>query len=258
METLVRAVGVLSLMTVVFLSVMIGFGQEHFPWRLAPTDESAETCGGGDLNPVLTIEFKKTEDVGDFLGKAKDGGKSAACWKIRRGLAWDNVFIAAYWLLFVGLSLLLAQRRRPGGAPLWLAVFAALCGTGAAISDTVENARALVLLDAEKATRPLHLTLAAASDEKWLLIGLATLALSFIFVWKGDTKSRLGGGALFLLYLAVGVLLIAGVFAGVQDLIGLAVILFGVGLIAVAALFTFGSPWVARRLRGADGGEKVL
>jgi len=261
---LVRAVGALSLLMLVFIILMLSLSP-RFPARLPPPDNNAETGGKGE--PVLTIEFMKTGDeVHKFLNGCKEDEKlpcgreddSAMRQKIRRSLIWDNVLIAAYWLLFVGLSLLLAQRKWPGGAALWLAAFAALCGTGAAISDTTENARALVLLDAEKVTVPLHQTLAAASDEKWLLIGLATLALSPLFLWAGDTRSRLGGGALFLLYLAAGVLIILGVCTGEPGLITAAIIPYLVGLIAVWALFTFGSPWVAQRLRGLDDGGKVL
>lgn len=242
MQTLVRAVGVLSFLTLGVVALMVVAS------RFAPADERG-LKGGDKDNPVLAMEFMKDEEeVRGFLGDRDADGDSAMRRKIRRGLAWDNLFIATYWLLFVGLSLLLSQRAWPGGASVWLAVFAALCGTGAAISDSVENARTLVLLDAEKITRPLHQTLAAASAEKWLLIGLATLALSFLFLWTGDAKSLLVGGLLFLFYLAVGVLMVWGVLAGSKGLITSAFILYIVGLLFVAPIFTFAAPWVVGRL----------
>ncbi|MDQ5839460.1 MAG: hypothetical protein M3379_22000 [Acidobacteriota bacterium] len=248
METLVRAVGALSCLTLCLVALMI------VAPLFAPPDEQNEKGGDKD-NPVLAMEFMGNEaQVSDFLGARDADGDSVMRRKIRRGLAWDNLFIATYWLLFIGLSLLLSRRAWPGRAALWLAVFAALCGTGAAISDTVENARTLVLLDAAKVTKPLHQTLAMASSEKWLLIGLATLALSFVFLWTGDAKSRLVGGLLFLFYLAVGALMILGVLAGSKSLITSAFLLYLCGLIGVAGLFTFGARWVAERLRRGRGG----
>lgn len=242
MEALVRAVGVLSFLTLGGVALMVAAS------RFAPPDERG-LSGGDKDNPVLAMEFMKgEEEVREFLGDRDADGDSAMRRKIRRGLAWDDLFIATYWLLFAGLSLLLSQRGWTGGASLWLAAFAALCGTGAAISDTVENARTLALLDAEKVTRPLHQTLAAASAEKWLLVGLATLALSFVFLWKGGAKSLLVGGLLFLFYLTVGVLMVRGVLAGSKGLITSAFVLYILGLIAVAPVFTFGAPWVAERL----------
>jgi hypothetical protein len=57
----------------------------------------------------------------------------------------DLIFIAAYWLLFIALSALLAQRDITLAVPL--AVVAAVCATAAAQVDFPENLRLFALLD---------------------------------------------------------------------------------------------------------------
>ena len=243
METLVRAVGVLC-------CLLIGMGVLSSVAQLfAPKDErEAQGELRGLKMPALAMEF--VEDAGEveaFLGARDAEGDSPMRRKLRRALAWDNLFIASYWLLFAGLCAILSQRAWPGFA-LWLAVFAALCATGAAISDTVENARTLVLLDAAQVTGPLLRSVAAASFEKWLLIALATLALSPVFLWAGGRAATLAGSALFALYVVVGLLTLWGNLGARPRLVAAGFLLNFVGVIAVAVLFTAWPRWVAERL----------
>jgi hypothetical protein len=253
METLVRAVGALSCLMIVLGVAMAVAG------RFAPEDErkaSGELAGVKDM-PALALEFvRDASEVERFLGARDAEGDSAMRRKIRRALAWDNVFIAAYWLLFAGLCALLAQRDfTPGAAGLrwWnpalcLAVFAALCATGAAVSDTVENARTVTLLDAAAVTGPLLRGVAAASFQKWLLISLATLALSPIFLWGGGRRALFAGGGLFLLYVLIGVLTLWGILGGRPRLVMTGFLLNFVGVIVVAVLFSLWPRRVASRL----------
>lgn len=243
MLTLVRAVGALSCL-LIGLVVLSSIAQ-----LFTPEDERNAT---GELRglklPALAMEFvEDVDEVESFLGPRDSEGDSAMRRKLRRALAWDNVFIASYWLLFAGLCALLSQRAWPGFA-LWLAVFAALCATGAAISDTVENARTLTLLDAAAVTGPLLKSVASASFEKWLLIALATLALSSVFLWPGDGTASLMGGGLFILYLAVSLLTLWGIFGARPRLVAAAFGLNFIGVLALAVLFTAWPRWVAERL----------
>jgi len=245
LETLVRAVGALACLT-------IGLGVANFvAERFAPRDErEAEGTLAGIKMPALAMEFvKDAAEVETFLGERDPEGDSAMRRKIRRALAWDNAFIAAYWLLFAGLSALLARRDFSLGGwnpALWLAVFAALCATGAAVSDTVENARTTTLLGANPVTGPLLRGVAAASFQKWLLIGLATLALSTVFLWGG--KGLVWGGVTFLLYVLVGVLILAGILGGGPRLVVAGFYLSLGGVIVIAVLFNAWPRWVAERL----------
>lgn len=239
-----RGVGVLACLMIA-LGVAAAVAE-----AFAPADErraEGELAGIRNM-PALAMEF-----VGDggeverFLGARDADGDSAMRRKLRRSLAWDNVFIAAYWLLFTGLAALLAQRVGARAA-LWLAVFAAVCATGAAISDTVENARTAALLDAASVTKLMLKGVAAASFEKWLLVGLATLVLSPVFLWRGERWSVVAGGGLFLLYLTVGVLTLAGILGGSARLVLTAFGLNFIGVVVIAVLFNVWPRRVAGRL----------
>jgi hypothetical protein len=245
METLVRAVGALACLMIALVAASVVAG------RFAPEDErraSGELAGIKNM-PALAMEFvEDASEVERFLGARDAEGDSAMRRKIRRALAWDNVFIAAYWLLFAGLCALLAGRAGARGGAVWLAVFAALCVTAAAVSDTVENARTAALLDAAAVTGPLLGGVAAASFQKWLLISLATLALSPVFLWGGDRYALVTGGGLFLLYVLIGALTLWGIFGGRPRLVMTAFGLNFVGVLVVAVVFGAWPRWVVARL----------
>ncbi|HWS90804.1 MAG TPA: hypothetical protein VN282_27790 [Pyrinomonadaceae bacterium] len=246
MEKLVRAVGVLACLMslaggVVLVSAVTKMlaGQNGYKFK--------GKARGLEAMPALAMGF--VDDAGDVQGflDSEDGKRA----ELRRGLAFDNVFIVAYWLLFAGLSVLLARRDFSLGGwnlAVWLAAFAALCATGAAVSDVVENARTTALLDAAEVTGPLVTGVAAASFWKWLLISLATLALSTVFMWGGDSKVLLWGGGLFLLYALIGLLTLAGILGGLPRLVAFGFLLNFLGLLGIAVLFTAWPRWVVGRL----------
>jgi hypothetical protein len=248
MKNLVRAVGVLCCMMAVLGALVFASAVEQ---KLTAQGESAFRFSGKarwlESMPALAMEFVEDEgEVGTYLGARDATGDSEMRGKLRAALAADNVFIAFYWLLFIGLCALLAQRKWKFA--LWLAVFAAVCATGAAISDTVENAHTATLLDAPTITKALVRNVATASSEKWLLIALATLALAPTFRWKADARGRRVGGALLLLYLAVGALILVGVLGALPLLVAVGFVLNFLGVAAVAFFFTRRTEWVASQL----------
>jgi hypothetical protein len=242
-ETLVRVVGVLALLMVVYVltSVAAGF--------FAPDDEKnakGEIAGISNM-PALAMEFASdAREVDNFLGKRVDGD-SAMRRKIRRALAWDNFYIPLYWLVFVGMSVLFSRRGWPAFA-FWLAALAVLCATGAAISDYVENARTRTLLDAAAVTEPLVRAAASASFWKWLLIAVATLALSPLFLWAGGEWQVWAGRAAFLLYALGGLLIVCGLLGGRARLVQAGFFLSGIGAVVPAVLFVVWPGVVAPRL----------
>jgi len=96
---------------------------------------------GSKPEPAIALELAETpEQVRNILdhdGRDVRGG-------IRKATYVDFIFIAAYWLLFIALSALLAQRDIPLAVPL--AVVAAVCATAAQV-DFLENLRLFALLD---------------------------------------------------------------------------------------------------------------
>jgi hypothetical protein len=242
-KTLVRAVGVLIFAMIIYLSasVVAGF--------FAPPDERNANgeIAGIKYMPALAIEFASdARDVDKFLGTRVDGD-SPMRRKIRRALAWDDFYIPLYWLAFVGLSVLLSRRGWPAFA-FWLAALAVLCATGAAISDFFENARTRTLLDAAAVTEPLVKAAASASFWKWLLIAVATLALSPVFLWAGGGRQVWVGRAVFLLYAFGGLLILCGIFGGPALLVQAGLGLSGLGAVVSAVLFVGWPGPVAPRL----------
>ena len=244
MTILVRAVGALA-------CVLIAFGvASKVAERFAPEDErNAEGEINGIGMPALAIEFASgAGEVSTFLGKGDGRGDSAMRRKIRRALKWDDFTIVPfYWLLFVGMAVILSRREWPGFA-VWLAVFAALCATAGAASDFVENSRTRALLDAAAVTEPLVKSAASASFCKWLLVSLATLALSPVFIWPGDRRALLVGGVMLVAYVLGGALMLFGILGARPRLVQSGFVLSGAGTLLTAFVFIVWPAWVARRL----------
>lgn len=72
-------------------------------------------AGGGIAawlkSPGLAIEFARFSEVGAILSDRGADGDSPMRKELRQGLYMDYCFIAMYWLLFAGLSALLARRN---------------------------------------------------------------------------------------------------------------------------------------------------
>ncbi len=217
METLVRAIGALA--SVMSVLAVVAFVTSPKLDQKLPHDLKS---------PGLAIEFAELSDVENML-YTPQGEKKPLWEQIRKGLYGDYCFIAMYWLLFAGMSALLA-RRNPSWA-VWAGVIAAVCATSAAIFDVVENLSIAALLDAVKIQPEMIRNVASAGFGKWLLISLATIILSLVFL-RRDWLVLLGG-----LYLLIGVLGIYGLLRNPR-LVELSFLLNFFGLLAVAIVFT--------------------
>jgi hypothetical protein len=227
METLVRAIGALACV-MSFLAVAVFVVQK--------TSSKVHTkLPRGLSSPGLAIEFASLSEVGDILG-TREAGDSPMRKQIRQGLYGDYCFIAMYWLLFVGMSTLLAGRSHAWA--VWAGVLAAVCATSAAIFDVVENLSIAALLDAAEIRAELVRNVASAGFGKWLLVSLSTLILSLVFL-RRDWLLLLG-----VLYLLIGLLGIYGLLRNPR-FVELSFALNFVGLIVVAIVFT---AWPAKVL----------
>jgi len=216
METLVRAIGALATVMSV-LGIFVFLTSPKLDQKLPHNLKS----------PGLAIEFAQLSEVEGML-YTPEGYKKPLWEQIRKGLYGDYCFIAMYWLLFAGMSALLA-RRSPSWA-VWAGVVAAVCATSAAIFDVVENLSIAALLDAVKIQPEMVRNVASAGFGKWLLISLATLILSLVFL-RRDWLVLLGG-----LYLLIGVLGIYGLRRSPR-LVELSFLLSFVGVLVVAIVF---------------------
>lgn len=218
METLVRAIGALA-------GVMSVLGALVFVAQLtSPRLELPH----GLKSPGLAIEFASLSEVEGILGK-REGGDSPMRKQIRQGLYGDYCFIAMYWLLFVGMSALLAERSYKWA--VWAGVIAAVCATSAAIFDVIENLSIAALLDVAEIQADMIRNVASAGFGKWLLISLSTATLSLVFL-RRDWLVLLGG-----LYLLIGVMGIYGLLRNPR-IVEWSFGLNFVGLIVVAIVFS--------------------
>lgn len=219
METLTHAVGTLA-----FLIALLG----AVP-LLTTLTKGRRLPPHGLLMPALAIEFARDVAGVEALFTQPDGGR-ALREQIRKGLYGDYVFIAMYWLLLNGLSVLLAMRG--GRLALIAAVVAAVSATATAIFDVVENLSLAALLDAQSIEPHLVRNVAAAGLGKWLLISVSILALSPLFFLSGWLVP-LG---------ALNVLCAAGFTYGVlrsPRVVELAFLLNFIGTLATGIIFSF-------------------
>jgi hypothetical protein len=212
METLVRAIGALaSVMTVLGILVFV-------------TSPKLETkLPRGLKSPALAIEFAQLSEIERMLDDANLRKQ------IRQGLYSDYFFIAMYWLLFAGMSALLAGRTHSWA--VWAGVVAAVCATSAAIFDVVENLSIAALLDAAKIQPEMVRNVASAGFGKWLLVSLSTLILSLVFL-RRDWLALLGG-----LYLLIAIMGIYGLLRNPR-FVEWSFLLNFVGLVVVAIVFS--------------------
>src|SRR5215216_4645773 len=126
MKILVRAIGALA--AVMFVVAVVAI----------LTTPKLKKIPLGLHMPALAIGFAPFNEIESFLGPHDVRNQ------IRKGLYGDYFFIAMYWLLFVGMSALLATRSHAWA--VWAGVVAAACATSAATFDVVENLRTGALL----------------------------------------------------------------------------------------------------------------
>jgi hypothetical protein len=129
--------------------------------------------------------------------------------RLMNNLKLDYGFIAVYWLLFVGIAGVLAQR---GGAwALWVAGAAVMGATAAAGFDVMENLRMTRVLET------MHVAgndVASAGFLKWLFSFLTLALLSFAFFGRGGWG--MAAGVACLVTAAVGMAGLAAIRAGVH------------------------------------------
>ncbi len=220
METLVRAIGALASVMVLLFTVTIVMAIAN----LAP-----ETHLPRGLHfPALAIEVAKVGEVEGIIGKYDAAADTPMRIRLRKGLYGDYCFIAMYWLLFAGMSALLAKRSQRWA--VWAGVVAAVCATSAAILDVVENLSIAALLDSD-IKEYLVRNVTAAGFGKWLLISIATLVLSLVFL-RRNWFALLGG-----LYVLIGLLGIYGILRDAR-LVELSFVLNLIGAVVVAVIFS--------------------
>jgi hypothetical protein len=105
---------------------------------------------------------------------------------LRRGLWIDYGFVAAYWLAFVALAVLLAHR---GGWGRWVGALAVLAATGTALLDVIENIRTFGVLARHRTGDVLPLMqlreLRRAARSKWAAAALTFALAAPLFVQHG-------------------------------------------------------------------------
>lgn len=230
METLVRAIGALA-------SVMILLGVVVLV-RQVTSPKLGTELPFGLKSPGLAIEFAKLDQIEAILGE-RAGGDSPIRKQLRQGLYGDYCFIAMYWLLFAGMSALLAGRSHSWA--VWAGVVAAVCATSAAVFDVVENLSMAALLDAAEIQADMVRNVASAGFGKWLLVSVSTLILSLVFL-RRDWLALLGA-----LYFLIGVIGIYGLLRSPR-FVELSFGLNFVGLLVVAVLFSAWPQKVLERL----------
>jgi hypothetical protein len=188
---------------------------------------------GSKPEPVVALELAETpEQVRNILdqdGRDVRGG-------IRKATYVDFIFIAAYWLLFIALSALLAQRDITLAVPL--AVVAAVCATAAAQVDFLENLRLFALLDTAPEASDAEISRIAKEvrDAALLKFGLSFVAvalLSQVFLWRDDWWLH-AIGILYLIAAAIGLFGVWWYPAAVQW----GFFLLAIGIIPIAVVFT--------------------
>jgi hypothetical protein len=221
METLVRAIGALASVMVLLFIVGIIMGKTN----PAP----AAQLPRGLTRPALAIELAEFSEVEGILGKRDATGDSPMRIYIRKGLYGDYCFIAMYWLLFAGMSALLAKRSHRWA--VWAGVIAAVCATSAAIFDVVENLSIAALVDATQIQQFMTYNVTSAGFGKWLFVSIAVLVLSLVFL-RRNWFALLAG-----LYILIGIFGIYGLLRNPR-LVELSFLLNFVGLVVVAVVFS--------------------
>jgi hypothetical protein len=166
----VRAIGVLALLTLAAIT-WIQLTRNFDPRTIADVEHSPYHL----KYPVIAIEFIQTpEQLNAILGKNSEHNRQELLADIRH----DYFFIAAYALLYIALSMLLAYRHQRRWA-IYLAWVAAICGIGAALFDVKENMAIVSLLNAPD--QPTVSAIHFAATVKWTLsfVTAAILALNF-------------------------------------------------------------------------------
>ena len=227
LEWMVSALGIVTLALIV---VGLSMDRRARSMRFVATRRRTSS---GIARPILACELAESPaDVRAIVGDVQSPDRStmATIQKI------DFVFIGLYWVLFTGLAVLMARNAPELGG---LATIAFATGTFAGLFDIIENVRTLRLLKQPlPAVPPCGGPLQQAVDSirraaltKWGLFFITLILLAPVFA--GPSR---WGVVLSLWFGCAGVVGLLGLRAHRMLIAGSA--LFGMGLVALAALFS--------------------
>jgi hypothetical protein len=162
----------------------------------------------GFTSPVLAMQMARSmQEVEMIVGEPGHSDRS----EMRDQQYMDFAFIAAYWLEFSLISVLLGRRSFRFAKALGLC--AGLCATLAALLDVRENLAILKVLSASPTPEndPLVHAVRHAAVPKWALLFVAMILLSFVFLGRRDWRLMsglpfLGTGLLFMLTGSIGLI----------------------------------------------------
>jgi hypothetical protein len=178
---LVRMIGALA-----FLVIAVAVWMAVVSYQFDPAELSAELTGGFK-KPVMAMEFaQNAEQVGVILDQKEKKNREV----MRKEMYLDFIWIACYGLLFVAVSVLLAQRQHPWS--VYLAFVAAVCGVGAAGFDVMENLGILRVLNAPAITQQMVNDIRDAALVKWTLCFVAMALLATAFYGLGRRITWIG------------------------------------------------------------------
>jgi hypothetical protein len=161
--------------------------------------------------PALAMEFVESdEELTSIIGKQDDPQSEEWRDGLKSGLKFDYGFIVIYWLLFVGIAAVLAQRGERQS--MWIAVAAGACATAAAACDVVENLHMARVIDA----RSMVANVSTPGNLKWLFSFVTVALLSFTFFGRGSWVWI--AGAVCLLIAGVGLAGLAAIKLGARQL----------------------------------------
>lgn len=230
---LVRSTGYFAWLLVAFAVGLIVYSSRHPRPKPAGLDNVRM--------PALALEFADSDEaLYRIIGPRESTDPQVAALRAwyRTNIRADYAFIVFYWILFVLIAGVLAQRG--SGWPVWAAGAAVLAVTGAAVFDVVENLRMSRVIETVQLAGN---DVATAGFAKWLLsfIAIALLSLAFFgragWVWvvgavclliaglglAGLVWIRIGGreiwpvGAAFTLMMLVLLPLVACAFTFSRD-----------------------------------------
>ena len=199
---------------------------------------AAAAIAGGLTSRLGALQLSGDPDAGRAVVHDEEQRR-----RIRRQLAFDYVFILAYWLTFLGLAVVLARRGSVGYDIAALA--AAFAATATALLDVLENIRTGALLALSRPGDQIRLQpvehLQRTALAKWFASAVTIALLALVFL-PGDGV---------LLLLGIAFLLVAGLgAAGIARrylLVPYLVAFFALG-VTIAVWFTFFSSDLADRL----------
>ena len=197
MNAVVRLAAVMAVVVILigaWMSLTAGFEHDDLP--------------RGFTSHVLAMEMARSmQEVKMIVGEPGHSDRS----EMLEQQYMDFVFIAAYWLEFSLISVLLGQRSFRFAKALGLC--AGLCATLAALLDVRENLAILKVLSASptQENNPLVLAVRHAAVPKWTLLFVAMILLSLVFLGRRHWRLMsglpfLGTGLLFIITGSIGLI----------------------------------------------------